>query len=655
LVPFATDINLQLGLEYVLLLPIWLILIGLLASRILGIHIGRWRAGVAAFFGWNFGIVAAALIFDQPKPSPFDLIPLTIFFGVLITLPLAIVLDVITRPAGPPRRRRRRPIKAVKGAFAPLGRFRELVGNARHENLVSPRYRSAAALDSPDFARRLRNVLEESGGMFVKFGQIASTRSDLLPRTVTDELSNLQSDVRPAPEPEVMEVLEKELGEPVDKAFESFTSEPLAAASIGQTHRAVLKGGLRVVVKVQRPGIDDLVYRDSAVLGLVARQLDRRVPAAHRVGIKDLADELIAGIESELSYADEASAGMRLKENRADDEGIDVPGVHITLSTDRVLVMDEVVGRPVSDAEAVDAAAVSRTELARRLLTSMLGQILGDGLYHADPHPGNVMVSADGTLWLLDFGAVGRLDPLALEGLQGIALGFTLRDPSLLARAVRMLTGDDIADLRPLERDLARLLGEVGDVGGMSPAVLNGVLDTMERHGLKPPGSMVLLGRTLLTLEGTLRVIDPTFDLAPAASELLAGERRDDLADPEELIRREVIRALPALRSLPDHAETLAGQLRTGRLTVRTERYAGGDRRVVDEWVHRMLIVAVAGLGAIASGVLLIAGSLSTLDGVRYTLLGIGFAGVTFALVLLMRSTAQSLRHLPVRSDRPPP
>jgi len=654
-VVFATDINLQLGLEYVLLLPIWLILIGLLASRILGIHIGRWRAAVAAFFGWNFGIVAAALIFDEPKPSPFDLIPLTIFFAVLITLPLAIVLDVLTRPAGPPRRRRRRPIKAIHGAFTPLGRFRELVGNARRENLVSARYRSAAALDSPDFARRLRNVLEESGGMFVKFGQIASTRSDLLPPTVTDELSNLQADVRPAPEPEVMEVLEKELGEPVDKAFESFTPEPLAAASIGQTHRAVLNGGTRVVVKVQRPGIDDLVYRDSAVLGLVARQLDRRVPAAHRVGIKDLADELISGIESELSYADEASAGMRLKANRAEDVGIDVPGVHVTLSTERVLVMDEVVGKSVADAEAVDAAAVDRPELARRLLTSMLGQILGDGLYHADPHPGNVMVSPDGTLWLLDFGAVGRLDPLALEGLQGIALGFSLRDPSVLARAVRMLTGEDIADLRPLERDLARLLGEVGDVGGMSPAVLNGVLDTMERRGLKPPGSMVLLGRTLLTLEGTLRVIDPTFELAPAASELLAGERRDDLADPEALIRRELIRALPALRSLPDHAETLAGQLRTGRLTVRTERFAGGDRRVVDEWVHRMLVVAVGGLGAIASGVLLVAGSLSNIDGVRYTLLGIGFAGITFALVLLMRSTAQSLRHLPVRSDRPPP
>jgi ubiquinone biosynthesis protein len=132
-----------------------------------------------------------------------------------------------------------------------------------------------------------------------------------------------------------------------------------------------------------------------------------------------LAGELIEGIEAELSYSDEATAGMTLRANRARDEGVEVPLVHASLSTERVLVMDEVLGRPVSDAVAVDAAAVERPELARRLLASMLGQIVGDGLYHADPHPGNVLVSPDGTLWLLDFGAVGRLDPLVLDGLQG--------------------------------------------------------------------------------------------------------------------------------------------------------------------------------------------------------------------------------------------
>ena len=645
-------ITVKIGLGGLLLLPFWIAAIGWLSSRILGIHLGRWRAGIAAFLGWIVGLTAAALVVGGDTTVPdWIIIVLVIFFGVLAALPFAIVLDLITRSTGPPRRGRRRPIKAIHAAIAPLGRFREVVHNARKENLVSPRYRSAAALNTPDFARRLKAVLEDSGGMFVKFGQIASTRTDLLPTTVTDELETLQSNVRPEPPEAIRAQLERELNEPVEKAFTSFTTEPLAAASIGQTHQTTLHDGAKVVVKVQRPGIDDLVDRDASVLSAVARQLDRRVAAAHRFGVKRLANELIIGIESELSYTDEASAGMTLRANRAADVGIEIPLVHASLSTDRILVMDEVVGRPVSDAVAVDAAAVERPELARRLLASMLGQIVTDGLYHADPHPGNVLVSPDGTLWLLDFGAVGRLDALALEGLQGIALGFTLRDPSMLARAVRHLTGDEVTDLRPLERDLARLLGEVGAEGGMSPAVLSGVLTTMQRHDLTPPGSMVLLGRTMLTLEGTLRVIDPEFSLAQSAGELMRERSDETIGDPQEIMQRELLHALPALRALPDHAETLAAQLRAGRLSVRTEHYAGGDRDVVDQWVDRVLVAAIGAAGALASGVLLVAGGLADVKGVRDVLWSLGFAGLTFSLVLLMRSAAQSLHRLPLRRD----
>ena len=216
--------EIQLGIGGLLILPFWILAIGWLSSRILGVHLGRFRAGVAAFLGWLAGVIAAAALIGNDTSVPdWAVILLVIFFGVLATLPFAIVLDVITRSGKPPRRRRRRPIKAVRAAITPLGRFREVVANARHENLVSPRYASTAALSSPDFARRLKRVLEESGGMFVKFGQIASTRTDLLPETLTSELETLQSDVRPVPHDEINEQLEKELGEPVDKAFASFS------------------------------------------------------------------------------------------------------------------------------------------------------------------------------------------------------------------------------------------------------------------------------------------------------------------------------------------------------------------------------------------------------------------------------------------------
>jgi ubiquinone biosynthesis protein len=638
-------LKLELGLGYLLILPFWIAAIGVITGRVLGIRIGRLRSSVAAVIGWAAGAVAGAIALGPRNSHPLLVVPLVVFFGVLAALPVAIMLDVVTRGA-PKRRGRRRawrhPVRATKSVLAPLGRFRELLGYARRENLLHVRYRTAAALTSPDLARRIRLVLESSGGMFVKFGQIAATRNDLLPETLTSELSSLHSDVPRVPADEVAAVMVAELGEPVERAFGSFDAHPLAAASIGQTHRATLHGGHPVIVKVQRPGIDEIVRRDSAVLSFISRQLDRRVESARRMGVRDLADELITSIEAELDYDREAVAGTRLRESRAGDTGVEIPAVHPTLSSERLLVMDEIVGRSVSDTAAVDAVPVAREELARRLLTSFLGQILQDGYYHADPHPGNVMIDAEGTLWLLDFGAVGRIDPVTREALQGMAIGLSLRDGSVIARAVRHLVGDDQSDMRRLERDLSLLLGEV-EVGGMSPAAMSGVMDVMDRHGLRPPSSMLLLSRTLLTLEGTLKTIDPGFELATEAEQLVEGERRGDLGSPEELLRKELVRLLPALRTLPEHAEAIATQLRSGRLVMRTERYAGGDRLVVEDWVNRALVATAGGATAIASGAVLAAGSLSADRGVRDALWSLGFFGLTGAAILLLRTVAQSL------------
>jgi ubiquinone biosynthesis protein len=610
------------------------------------VHIGRWRTFIAAAVGWLIGLAGGAIALGQSHPHPALIIPLSVFFGVLAALPVAIALDMVThgRPGshGTLRRAVRHPVRWVKSVFSPIGRARELVGNARRENLLHVRYRNPAALASPDLARRVRLVLERSGGMFVKFGQIAATRSDLLPETLTSELSSLHSNVARLRPEEVHDVLGAELGEPVQQAFASFSEEPLAAASIGQTHRASLHDGRAVIVKVQRPGIDDIVRRDSAVLSVVARQLDRRVEAARRVGIRDLADELITSIRAELDYGREVAAGLRLAQGHGANGTVRIPVVYPTLSSGRMLVMDEVVGRSVSDDAAVDAVPVERAELSRRLLASFLDQILRDGYYHADPHPGNVLIDSEGTLWLLDFGAVGQIDPVTRDALQGIAAGLSLKDASVLARAVRYLVGDNEIDMRQLERDLSILLGEV-ETGGLSPAAMLGVMDVMKGHGLRPPRSMLLLSRTLLTLDGTLKTIDRKFALASEAQELVSRDRYEAFGSPEEVIKRELVHALPALRTLPEHAETLAGQLRAGRLVLRTERYAGSDQAVIERWLNRVLLVAAGGAGALISAVLLVAGSLASDVVIRDTMWSLGFVGLTCGTVLLLRTAAQAL------------
>ncbi|MGN6169632.1 MAG: AarF/UbiB family protein, partial [Solirubrobacteraceae bacterium] len=272
---FAASVTLRLGVGYLIVLPFWIAAIGVLTGRVLGVHIGRWRTGVAAVFGWLVGLIGGAIAIGQNNPHPALIIPLSVFFGVLAALPVAIALDLVSHGRRGPhptlRRALRHPVRWMKSVFAPVGRFRQLVGNARRENLLHVRYRNPAALASPDLARRVRVVLERSGGMFVKFGQIAATRSDLLPETLTSELAQLHANVARLSRAEVQGVLDAELGEPVEKAFDSFDLEPLAAASIGQTHRASLHGGHPVIVKLQRPGIDDIVRRDSAVLSVIAR------------------------------------------------------------------------------------------------------------------------------------------------------------------------------------------------------------------------------------------------------------------------------------------------------------------------------------------------------------------------------------------------
>jgi len=322
-----------------------------------------------------------------------------------------------------------------------------------------------------------------------------------------------------------------------------------------------------------------------------------------------------------------------------------VPKVHPTLSTARVLVMEQVVARPIVDPEALGASPVPRDELARRLLASFIGQVLDDGLFHADPHPGNLLLDEQGTIWMLDFGSVGRLDARALDGLRGIALGVATDEPGILARAARTLAGDDgFVDLRALETDMSVQLGALDEPGGLDPRVIGEVLAVMQRHGMRPPSSITLLARALITLEGTLRAIDPGLSLVKTSREVVMTDHRDAFGTPQELLQREALTALPALRTLPEHAETLANQLRSGRLTVRTERFAGADRDVVDAWVDRLVIALIAGMSVIGSAVVLLAAAMTGSDDIRTALWILGFAGLTFSTTLAMRGAARALR-----------
>src|SRR5829696_7443012 len=223
------------------------IVVGWLSSRILGVRRGWLRSFISGLIGWIFGVAIAAVVLNQDVTTDQqlrDIFTIALFFGVLVSMFVSLVLDIILRP----RVKRQRkygpvihPIATVKRKLAPIGRSRQILGYARKRGITGLRNMSAAKFATPEFARRLRLTLEDCGGMFVKFGQIASTRGDLLPEVLTTELSELQSAARPVPADQVREVVASELHATIEEEFESFDFEPLAAASIGQTHRAVLK------------------------------------------------------------------------------------------------------------------------------------------------------------------------------------------------------------------------------------------------------------------------------------------------------------------------------------------------------------------------------------------------------------------------------
>jgi ubiquinone biosynthesis protein len=249
---------------------------------------------------------------------------------------------------------------------------------------------------------------------------------------------------------------------------------------------------------------------------------------------------------------------------------------------------------------------------------------------------------------MLDFGAVGLLDTNARKSLQEIALGMSISEPMLVARAVRRLAGSDDVDLRLLEADLSALLEEAG--GRFDPKIIPAILALMSRHNLRVPRSMSTLSRALLTLDGTLTIIAPLFDMATQATALVDDLDSSQAAIGEDAVKNELLRALPVLRGLPDHVDELATQLRAGRLRMQVERYGGEDRRVVDGWLDRILMVAIGGVGTLASAILLVAASSASSAALSDSLRGLGFIGLVFGLVLIMRSLAQILQ----RQRRPP-
>ncbi|HEY7400639.1 MAG TPA: AarF/UbiB family protein [Actinomycetota bacterium] len=371
-------------------------------------------------------------------------------------------------------------------------------------------------------AKRLREALEELGPTFAKLGQVLSTRPDLLPPEFIDELAQLQDNVPPLTEEQVVKVMEEELGVPWEDVFESIEPNPLAAGTIAEVHRATLASGERVVIKVQRPNAREEIEQDLALLEVFAEKVGDRPGLRQVIDMASVFEHLSSSLHRELDFRQEASNIERMRLVLSGYERLDVPGVYGDLSTSRLLVMEEIQGVSISLAPEGD----ERTEAARQLLESYYKQILTDGFFHADPHPGNLMWWR-GKIYFLDFGMVGEVGADIREHLMLLLMAFWQEDVGFLTDVTLMMTGAiDRSDL-----DVGAFQEEIGALmaknrgASLSDMQLGPILQEMSeialRHQVPLPASLTLTGKALAQVQLATADLDPTLDPFDVAGKFL--------------------------------------------------------------------------------------------------------------------------------------
>ncbi|MGW9210294.1 ABC1 kinase family protein [Embleya sp. NPDC055664] len=581
------------------------------ARRLLGLPVGTRRTLAAGLLGM---VVSWAVGGNIQRHNPGVFMTVTLGVALLASMTFIVVIEALVPSGSWPGT-----VEFVRGLRrrAARGRRYSQISRIAARHGLGPYLRGRRRAD-PDgrravLARSLQQALQEGGVTFVKLGQVLSTRRDLLPVEFVDALALLQHRVAPAPWAEVEAVLAAELGAPVSDVFAEFDPEPLAAASIAQVHRARLRSGGEVVVKIQRPGIGPIVERDLDILARLAASLDRRTTWGHTLGLVELADGFAVALREELDFRIEArnTAAVLAAGSGRRDPNLILPRPHPELSTARVLVLDLLDGIPLGIAvRTLDERGVDRGGLARTLLGELLRQIMFDGVFHADPHPGNIMLLTDGRLALLDFGSVGRIDAQLRGGLQDLLLALGRADPAAMSDALlRVVT-------RPAELDEQRLQRALGQFmarhlsAGLAPdmAMFTDLFRLVSAFELTVAPEIAAVFRALATVEGTLTGIEPGFDIfaeargyatAHVTEQFEPGSLRDAATS-------ELLHLLPVLRRLPRRFERLTGALEEGRLGVNVRLLADErDRRVVTSMLHRTLLTVLGATAGIMAVLLL--------------------------------------------------
>ncbi|MGR6091339.1 ABC1 kinase family protein [Brevibacterium sp. CSND-B09] len=497
-------------------------------------------------------------------------------------------------------------------------------------------------------ARALKESLAEAGVTFVKLGQMLSTRRDILPPVFVRELETLQTQVTPEPWSVIEPAIAERLGRPIGEVFARIGSTPLAAASVAQVHEATLLDGTEVIVKVQRPKALNQVTQDLDIILRLAGWLNKTTTWGRDLGVQSLAAGFANTLEEELDYRIELDnmASIENSLKRSGKFDVTVPHGYPGLSGERLLVMDRLPGQPVSRAGALltGLSDAERSRLATTLLGATLEQIIGDGIFHADLHAGNIFITPEGKLGLLDFGAVGRLDPGTQTSLGLMLYSIDQNDSAGATDALIELLGrpDGLND-REVERAVGELLLRYG--GGTRAAqgqkLFDDLFNLVLAHRFSVPAPISAAFRAMASVEGALLTIDPHFDVVAVSRQegnRLVRSKLKGTKITDELQRR-ALQLMPMIDRMPRRINKITEDLEHGRFSMNMRVLENPSDRSFLTSLFQQLIVAVLAGAAVVGAIMLITsdeGPLLTKDIHLYSFFG--FVLLFGGFVLSMRS-----------------
>ncbi|WP_160720423.1 2-polyprenylphenol 6-hydroxylase [Bacillus sp. USDA818B3_A] len=494
---------------------------------------------------------------------------------------------------------------------------------------------------------RLRLFLEELGPTFIKIGQIVSTRPDVIPNEIIQELEKLQDQVPLFPYQEVKQIIELEFDQPIEDLFVEFSEFPLAAASIGQVHDAVLSTGERVAVKVQRPNIQPMIETDLEILQDLARLAESRLDWAVRYQIRDIVSELAASIRLELDYENEGRNTERIARQFEQNPKVMIPKIHWDYTTPKVLTMDYMEGIKLNETAKLEQAGYDKKILAERVVHSVFEQILVDGFFHGDPHPGNILALPGEVIAFLDFGIVGRLTTQMKTHVASFMIALMNQNTDEVVKTITNmgLVPEDVnqdklrADVDQLREKYISIPFSEMKAG----QAVNELFSVAYRHRVQIPTDLTILGKTLLTIEGIVEKLDPDLSIIKVA-EPFGRQMVKDRLNPKNVAEKvwnqffeysTIVNELP--RTVKDFTSVMKkGKMRIELSSPELDEFLKKLNRISNRFSFSILLLSFS----IIMGGLIIGAAMTGQTSVllsKVPLIEIGFGlGTTMSVLLLL-------------------